>query len=190
MGAPNGVVEIHMGNSFQLVLLYASFHRQDSIYHSLWYTSRGALAGTRNSSMGPAMKDRSDDPFCIKMNSSVHMLLTFSARQFRKDDIQHGVREWSESGGVHNTATRRSRCRKSRQERFGHFLIFDGSSDRSFMVDPLSYFSFQSVLHDWCNKGRCVCYPVCGIVHIKEPLLLIGKSSGSLPYVQRYITVK
>ena len=21
-------------------------------------------------------------------------------------------------------------------------------------VDPLSYFSFQTVLHDWCNKGR------------------------------------
>ena len=26
---------------------------QDSTYHSLCYTSRGALAGTRNSSMGP-----------------------------------------------------------------------------------------------------------------------------------------
>ena len=44
-------------------------------------------------------------------------------------------------------------------------------------VDPLSYFSFQPVLHDWCNKGRGMCYPVCGMVHIKEPLLLIGKSS-------------
>ena len=46
----------------------------------------------------------------------------------------------------------------------------------SFMADPLSYFSFQPVLHD-CNKGRGMCYPVCGMVHIKEPLLLIGKSS-------------
>ena len=44
-------------------------------------------------------------------------------------------------------------------------------------VDPLSYFSFQSVFHDWCNKGRGMCYPVCGMVHIKEPLLLIDKSS-------------
>ena len=42
---------------------------------------------------------------------------------------------------------------------------------------PLSYFSFQPVLHDWCNKGRGMCYPVCGMVHIKEPLLLIDKSS-------------
>ena len=44
-------------------------------------------------------------------------------------------------------------------------------------VDPLSYFSFQPVLHDWCKKGRGMCYPVCGIVHIKEPLLLIDKRS-------------
>ena len=45
----------HIGYSFQLtarVLLYAPSHRQDSTYHSLCYTSRGALAGTRNSSMG------------------------------------------------------------------------------------------------------------------------------------------
>ena len=45
------------------------------------------------------------------------------------------------------------------------------------MVDPLSYFSFQAVIHDWCNKGRGMCYPVCGIMHIKEPLMLIVKSS-------------
>ena len=44
-------------------------------------------------------------------------------------------------------------------------------------VDPLSYFSFQPFLHDWYIKGRRMCYPVCGVVHIKEPLLLIGRSS-------------
>ena len=67
---------------------------------------------------------------------------------------------------------------------------------------PLSYFSFKPVLHDWCNKGRGMCHPVCGMMHIKEPLLLIGKSSpcggcrfplslseGPLPYVRRHITV-
>ena len=53
----------------------------------------------------------------------------------------------------------------------------DGSSDRSFMMDPLRYFLFQPVLHEWCNKGCGMCYPVCGMMHIKEPLLLIGKSS-------------
>ena len=40
-----------MGYSFRLttrVLLYAPSHRQDSTYHGLCYTSRGALAGTRN----------------------------------------------------------------------------------------------------------------------------------------------
>ena len=53
----------------------------------------------------------------------------------------------------------------------------DGLSDQSFMVDPLSRFSFQPVLHNWCNKGHGMYYPVYGIVHIKEPLLLIGKSN-------------
>ena len=46
----------HIGYSFRLaarVLLYALSHREDSTYHGLCYTSRGALAGTRNSSMGP-----------------------------------------------------------------------------------------------------------------------------------------
>ena len=53
----------------------------------------------------------------------------------------------------------------------------DGSMDRSFMVNPLRYFSFQPVFHDWCSKGHCICYPVCGMMHIKDPLLLIEKSS-------------
>ena len=46
----------HIGYSYWLtarVLLYAPSHRQDNTYHGLCYTSRGALAGTRNSSMGP-----------------------------------------------------------------------------------------------------------------------------------------
>ncbi len=45
----------HIGYSYRLtarVLLYAPSHRQDNTYHSLCYISHGALAGTRNSSMG------------------------------------------------------------------------------------------------------------------------------------------
>ena len=46
----------HIGYSYRLtarVILYAPSHRQDNTYYGLCYTSRGALAGTRNSSMGP-----------------------------------------------------------------------------------------------------------------------------------------
>ena len=46
----------YMGYFFHLAardLLYAPSHRQDSTYHSRCYTSRGALAGTRNSSIAP-----------------------------------------------------------------------------------------------------------------------------------------
>ena len=45
------------------------------------------------------------------------------------------------------------------------------------MVDPLSYFSFQLMPHDWCTKDCGMYYPVCGMVHIKDTMLLIGKSS-------------
>ena len=67
-------------------------------------------------------------------------------------------------------AGRNSEVERSLMERWVVGSILHG-------VDPLSYFSFQPVIHDWCNKGRGMCYPVCGMVHIKEPLLLIGKSS-------------
>ena len=46
----------HMGYSFRLaarILVYAPSHSQDNTYQGLFYNSRGALAGTRNSSMGP-----------------------------------------------------------------------------------------------------------------------------------------
>ena len=43
----------------------------------------------------------------------------------------------------------------------------DGSSDRSFMVDPLSYFLLQPVFHNWFNKGHGMYYPICGMMHIK-----------------------
>ena len=84
----------------------------------------------------------------------------------------------------------------------GKSVVCDGSLGRPFMVDPLSYFSFHPLFHDWYNKGRGVCYPVCGMVHMKEPLLLIEKSGRCrlvaaagflsrclicpLPYVRRH----
>ena len=78
----------------------------------------------------------------------------------------------------------------------------DGSLDRPFKVDPLSYISYQPVLHDWCIKGRGMCSPVCGMEHIKEHLqlseiiahvvavaALLSYHNGTLPYARRHITV-
>ena len=95
------------------------------------------------------MKDRSDDPS--------HHERTLLPRSY----ISH-----------HNLAGagRSSEVERSLMVRWVVGSILHG-------VDPLSYFSFQPVLHDWCNKGRGMYYPVCGMVHIKEPLLLIDKSS-------------
>ena len=46
------------------------------------------------------------------------------------------------------------------------------------MVDPLNYLLFQPVFHNWYNKGHGMCYPVCGMMRIKEPVLLIEKNSS------------
>ena len=42
-----------MMHSTQFMYGFMHHPRQDNTYHSLCYTSHGALAGTRNSSMGP-----------------------------------------------------------------------------------------------------------------------------------------
>ena len=49
-------------------------------------------------------------------------------------------------------------------------LVILGVSEKVSLLVPAS----ASLL---CNKGHGMCYPVCEMVHIKEPLLLIGKSS-------------
>ena len=58
----------HIGYSFRLaarVLLYAPSHRQDSTYHGLCYTSRGALAGTRNNSIPSTKTDVNFNTFSL-----------------------------------------------------------------------------------------------------------------------------
>ena len=47
------------------------------------------------------------------------------------------------------------------------------------MVDQKSCFLFQPMPHIWYNKGHGMCYPICAMVHIKDLLLLIGKSIPS-----------
>ena len=62
----------HIGYSYRLtamVLLYAPSHRQDNTYHGLCYTSRGALAGTRNSSMGPLHEGSIRRPIAPRANA-------------------------------------------------------------------------------------------------------------------------
>ena len=157
-----------MGYSFRLtarVLLYAPSHRQNSTYHGLCYFSCGALTGTRNSTMGPPHEKRSDNP-----SHHERMNECLTTPQHEKE-IGYWV---SEKGKCMKCfflgAGRSSEVERSLMVRWIVGSILHG-------VDPLSYLSFQPVLHNLCNKGRGMCYPVCGMVHIKEPLLLIDKSS-------------
>ena len=69
----------HIGYSYWLtarVLLYAPSHRQDNTYQGLCYTSRGALAGTRNSSMGPpheGLIQRPIAPWANALTTELHL---------------------------------------------------------------------------------------------------------------------
>ena len=79
--------------------------------------------------------------------------------------------------------------------------MLSASLNKTFPFFPLSYFLFQPVHHDWYNKGCGMSCAVCGMVHVKDPLLPIGKSSlcgcsSRFPlslcewsHVWRYITV-
>ena len=73
----------HIGYSFWLaarVLLYAPSHRQDSTYHGLCYTSHGALAETRNSSMGPPHEGsirRPIAPLAYALTTELHVAPLF-----------------------------------------------------------------------------------------------------------------
>ena len=139
-----------MGNSFRLtarVLLYAQSYRQDSTYHGLCYTSRGALAGTRNSSSVVDL-GRAHGP-------NNYFYIVFTPPPPTRYKILYpplGVIVQAFSIGCESHLLH--------MPFFMTINYFDncvGSSDRSFIVDPLSYFSFQPVLHDWCNKGRGMC---------------------------------
>ena len=76
----------HIGYSYRLtarVLLYAPSHRQDNTYHGLCYTSREALARTRNSSMGPPHEGsirRPIAPWANALTAELHLAPWYGSR--------------------------------------------------------------------------------------------------------------
>ena len=66
----------HIGYSYRLtakVLLYAPSLRQDNTYHGLCYTSRGALAGTRNTVIWRRMYGKRTTPIAREETRCSHM---------------------------------------------------------------------------------------------------------------------
>ena len=222
-----------MGYSFRLaarVLLYASSHRQDSTYHGLCYTSRGALTGMRNSSMGPpwgidqtTMSERSyhggtSRSFFNERERNVLFNDALNTFYLRLYGVRHMVKDHSDSEREYSLTPHGLLFQGWQQgffymhhptDRMAHTMVFgtpvvenwleweiaqwvhhEGSIRRPWAkalttevhLAPFLWMQLQcwEILfsgHDRCNKGRGMCYPVCGIRLIKEPLLLIGKSS-------------
>ena len=66
-------------------------------------------------------------------------------------------------------------------DRITHTTAFVTPRERdvaqSIACPPLGYFPFQPVVHNWFIKAHGMYCSVYGKVHIKDPLLLIEKSS-------------
>ena len=60
----------------------------------------------------------------------------------------------------------------------------DGSSDRSLIVDPLSYFVFQPLINI-CIRGHGMCYHACGNDEYKRTLAA-NKKNLALKWWQRF----
>ena len=104
------------------------------------------------------------------MTPIIHTVSPFNNYVMESVSSDHYITFYNTTITTHKGAGRSSEVERLLMVRWVVGSILHG-------VDPLSYFSFQAVLHDWCNKGIGMCYPVCGMVPIKEPLLLIDKSS-------------
>ena len=50
------------------------------------------------------------------------------------------------------------------------------------MVNRLSYFSFQPLLHKWRNKRRGMFFSVCGVVHAYKGPLAANRKVQSMKY--------
>ena len=150
--------------SLLIYILYSPFLRQDSTYYGLCYTSRGTLPQREKSqcvhhegSIGRPISPWGDAlplsyislPLFVNTSTPwLSGLKTLTTHEVQIDLLIIGY--WS----LLLLARDAVPCKSVR-------LWCDGSSDRSFLVDPLSYFSCLPVRHDWFNKGRGMYYPVC-----------------------------
>ena len=165
----------HIGYSYRLtarVLLYAPSHTQDNTYHGLCYTSRGVLAGTRNSSMGPPHEGSIRRPIAPWANALPLSYVPLLQRRKSKASLT-----WWDQGklgngrciyftycGVGQVMLKRIIALFTVLIIVSHMLILNhqflmkiapnGTSDLSHLLKSLSYFLFQPVLHNWCNKRR------------------------------------
>ena len=115
----------HMGYSFWLtarVLLYAPSLRQDSTYHSLCYTSCGALAGMKNSSMGPPWRI---DPMTHRTMSE-HSYHGLTSRSRNEKQINKSTMRDRSDDPSHHERMPHYRSKDRILHTCGHHVVDDG----------------------------------------------------------------
>ena len=114
------------------------------------------------------------------MTNLIHIL--FLVAHYHRKRLRHGYTLVTQAENIHVFT---ARSRHTFYNMFHYIILltyppYESSRELTLTVIKLLHahfiYRFQPVLHDWYNRGHGMCCSVCGMVHIKEPLLLIGKS--------------
>ena len=116
--------------------------------------------------LGALLESNTDRHCSLQRFTQAYKLMT-TLRCSRCDKFFHCTANYNAVYGCQTSQANRDAAETIRCVGGLVCLWCDRLSDRYFMVVPLSYFSFMPVLHDWCNKGRGMCYTVCWMVNIK-----------------------
>ena len=162
-----------MGYSFRLTasdILGAISHRQDNTYHGLYYTSRGALAGTRNSSSRHerTLLPRSYISLLMTQNQDCHQRLLMDDRSVHITSC--GALDGRKEGNVlFNDALNTFYLRL-----YGvtHMVKDHSDSERGNPLPP------HGLLISIISKGSFICTITQTGSHIPRPLLHQSWSTG------------
>ena len=103
-----------------------------------------------------------------------HVALPAEGLQAPVGGVRRAVRQGNRRGEFSSSA-----CFSTFQRVSARFSSFQHVSACFGAFQHLSarFSLFSACFLNWCNKGHGMCYPACGMVHVKEPLLLIEKNS-------------
>ena len=152
-------------------------HPTDRIVHTTAFVTQ---AGTKNSSMGPPHEGsirRPITPWVNALTTELHLAPhSISRHELDKEVIvrhrEHKNRQLFVQPGHENRSTFLTTLFYSRGARCSSVV-------RAFAHGTMGRWTYWAISRSsQCSTTDVTgCNPVCGIVHIKEPLLLIGKSS-------------